>query len=94
MLKQAALLVAITILTSACAGLTAERVVVERTGGELLKLRTGPSLDFGIIVGLPEGTELYQRGCVTEVGQRWCEVALVRSPEVTGYVSADYLGPL
>ena len=82
-------------LTAACAGLTGNRVVVAGAGpDDLLKLRSGPSLGFGIIMGLPDGTELYQRGCVTEVGQRWCEVSLVKTPQVTGYVSADYITPL
>ena len=45
-------------------------------------------------MGLPDGTELYQHGCVTEVGQRWCEVSLVQTPRVTGFVSADYITPL
>lgn len=82
-------------LTTACAGLTGDRVVVDGAGpDELLKLRSGPSLGFGIIMGLPDGTELYQHGCVTEVGQRWCEVSLVRTPQVTGFVSADYITPL
>ena len=69
-----------------------DRTMVERTGpDELLKLRSGPGLGFNIIMGLPDGTELDLRDCVTEVGQRWCEVSLVDAPQVTGYVSADYL---
>lgn len=78
-------------LAAACSQIGAERVVVTGAGADLLKLRSGPSLGFNIIMGLPDGTELNQRGCVTEVGQRWCEVSLVDAPEVTGYVSADYL---
>jgi len=66
--------------------------VVERTGpNELLKLRSGPGLGFNIIMGLPDGTELIRRDCVTEVGQLWCRVTLADAPGVTGYVSADYL---
>jgi len=67
---------------------------VEVTGAgpnDLLKLRSGPSLEFNIIMGLPDGTLLNQSRCVTEVGQRWCEVSLADAPAVTGYVSADYL---
>ena len=68
------------------------RSVVERTGpDDLLKLRSGPGLGFNVIVGLPDGTELNRRQCVTEVGQLWCEVSLVGSPQVSGYVSADYI---
>ncbi len=29
----------------------------------------------------------------TEVGQLWCQVSLAESPNLTGYVSADYLRP-
>lgn len=58
---------------------------------ELLKLRTGPGLNYKIIMGLPDGTRLNRRDCVTEVGQLWCRVSLVASPGISGYVSADYL---
>lgn len=84
----------LVVLTAACAGLAGDRVVVDGAGpDDLLKLRSGPSLGFGIIVGLPDGTELYRHGCVTEVGQQWCEVSLVETPQVIGYVSADYIKP-
>ena len=90
---QRRILCTITALTIVigCAPIGTDRVVVTGAGDELLKLRSGPSLGFNIIMGLPDGTELNQRGCVTEVGQRWCEVSLAESPSVTGYVSADYL---
>lgn len=79
-------------LTVSCGPLGSDRTVVERTGpGELLKLRAGPGLGYRIIVGLPDGTALNQHGCVTEVGQRWCEVSLADAPQTRGYVSADYL---
>jgi uncharacterized protein YraI len=65
---------------------------VERAGpDELLKLRAGPGLGYRVILGLPDGTELIRRDCVTEVGQLWCRVALADAPSVTGFVSADYL---
>ncbi len=79
-------------LAAGCATVGTDRVVVTGTGpDDLLKLRSGPSLGFNIIMGLPDGTELNRRKCVTEVGQRWCEVSLADAPGVTGYVSADYL---
>ena len=75
-----------------CLNVAGTRVTVERAGPEdLLKLRAGPGLGFRVIVGLPDGTELIQRDCVTEVGQRWCRVSLAKAPTLTGYVSADYL---
>lgn len=79
-------------LVVGCAPLGADRTVVERTGpDELLKLRAGPGLGYLIIVGLPDGTALNRHGCVTEVGQLWCEVSLADAPQTRGYVSADYL---
>lgn len=75
-----------------CSSITADRTVVSGTGpDELLKLRSGPGLGFNVILGLPDGTELDRRDCVTEVGQRWCEVSLADGPRITGYVAADYL---
>ena len=67
------------------------RAIVEGAGDELLKLRSGPGLGYKIILGLPDGTILTRRGCVTEVGQLWCRVTLNGAPGISGYVSADYL---
>lgn len=94
MIRKTAATVFLLFFAAACAGLTGDRVVVTRAGEDLLKLRAGPGLGFRILMGLPDGTELYRHGCVTEVGQLWCEVSLADSPAVTGYVSADYLRPL
>jgi len=72
--------------------LPADRTQVTGTDpGEFLKLRAGPGLEFNVILGLPEGTELNRKDCVTELGQLWCRVSLAGSPGVSGYVSADYL---
>jgi uncharacterized protein YraI len=81
-------------LVASCSNLAAERTVVEGTGPvDLLKLRAGPGLGFRVILGLPEGTSVNRRDCVTEVGQLWCRVSLTDAPQITGYVSADYLSP-
>lgn len=81
-------------LAAGCADLAPDRTVVTGAGpDDLLKLRAGPGLGFNIIMGLPDGTVLNRRGCVTEVGQLWCEVSLADTPQVTGYVSADYIAP-
>ena len=80
------------VVLTACGGLVSDRVVVSGTGPEeLLKLRSGPGLGFNVVLGLPDGTVLNRQDCVTEVGQRWCEVALADGPRITGYVAADYL---
>lgn len=79
-------------LVASCGGLAGDHAVVEGTGtDELLKLRAGPGLGFDVILGLPDGTVLDRRDCVTEVGQLWCRVSLTDAPQITGYVSADYL---
>ena len=78
-------ILAVVTLTS-CGVAGTDRAVVVGTGPDtLLKLRSGPGL------GLPDGTAVNRRACVTEVGQRWCEVSLAVAPSVTGYVAADYL---
>lgn len=80
------------LLVAGCSGVTGDRTVVQGTGpDELLKLRAGPGLGFNVVLGLPDGTALIRRDCVTELGQLWCEVSLANAPRVTGYVSADYL---
>jgi len=79
-------------LVASCGHRTAGSTVVEGTGpDELLKLRSGPGLGYSVVLGLPDGTSLSRRDCVTEVGQLWCQVSLSAAPRITGYVSADYL---
>lgn len=91
MLRTAIATIFMLVLVSACAA-TGNRTVVAGTGpDELLKLRAGPGLGFNVILGLPDGTQLIRRDCVTEVGQLWCRVSLAASPAITGYVSDDYL---
>ena len=58
---------------------------------DLLKLRSGPGLNYSIIMGLPNGTRLRQERCVTTKGRLWCRVSLMSAPGVTGYVSSSYL---
>lgn len=79
-------------LVSSCGELAADRTMVEGAGpDELLKLRAGPGLGYRVVLGLPDGTLLNRRDCVTEIGQLWCQVSLTSAPRITGYVSADYL---
>jgi uncharacterized protein YraI len=85
-------LILAVILLGACQVPSVESVKVRGTGDEeFLKLRAGPGLGYKVILGLPDGTLLSRRTCVTEVGQLWCKVALATAPGVTGYVAADYL---
>ena len=85
------ILLALVVLVGCSTG-DAGRAVVEGAGpDEFVKLRAGPGLGYSIILGLPDGTPLVRRDCVTELGQLWCRVSLSSAPGVTGYVSADYL---
>ena len=82
----------ILMLASSCGKLTTKHTSVVGTGpDELLKLRAGPGLGWSVVLGLPEGTMLNRQDCVTEIGQRWCRVSLEAAPQITGFVSADYL---
>lgn len=68
------------------------RVVVTGLEGEdMLKLRAGPGTGFRVIVGLPEGTVLINRGCERVGGTPWCDVALAEARRLRGYVSGHYL---
>jgi len=78
----------------ASCGMGGSAVVKGAGPDELLKLRAGPGLGYKVVLGLPDGTRLKRRDCVTEVGQLWCRVSLTSTPGVTGYVSADYLSDL
>lgn len=80
------------LVVAGCGGIDTGRTIVRGAGpDELLKLRAGPGLGFRIIMGLPDGTPLIRRDCVTEIGQLWCRVSLADAPQITGYVSADYI---
>ncbi len=82
-------------LLAGCAAGDGGRAVVQGAGpDEFLKLRAGPGLGYRIVLGLPDGTPLIRRDCVTELGQLWCRVSLADAPQITGYVSADYLAAL
>lgn len=82
----------VLMFVASCGNFDMNQTVVAGTGpDELLKLRAGPGLGFNVILGLPDGTVLNRRDCVTEVGQRWCNVSLTDAPQIKGYVSADYL---
>ncbi len=79
------------LLMAGCGGLGSSAVVDGAGPDELLKLRAGPGLGFRVVLGLPDGTRLIRRDCVTEIGQLWCRVSLAQSPGITGYVAEDYL---
>ncbi|MEQ9257800.1 MAG: SH3 domain-containing protein [Roseovarius sp.] len=83
--------ICLAFMVAGCASGPGDRALVTGAGEEMLKLRYGPSLNYKVKMGLPDGTALIRHDCVTELGQRWCRVSLAEGPGVTGYVSADYL---
>ena len=82
----------VLIFLAGCSGGATGGAVVEGAGSDdFLRLRAGPGLGYSVILGLPDGTSVVRRDCVTELGQLWCRVSLSAAPQITGYVSADYL---
>ena len=73
------------------AALDREVVVVGVGTDDMLKMRAGPGTGFRVIVGLPEGTHLINRGCDRVGGTPWCEVSLREARRLRGYVSGHYL---
>jgi len=87
-----AAMLATMLATAAPAHALDRRVVVTGVAGEdMLKLRAGPGTGFRVIVGLPSGTRLVNRGCDRVGGTPWCEVALAEARGLRGYVSGHYL---
>jgi uncharacterized protein YraI len=82
----------IVMLVAGCSSGIGSRTIVAGAGpDEFLKLRAGPGLGFRVILGLPDGTQLIRRDCITEASQLWCRVSLFDAPSVSGFVSSDYL---
>ncbi|MCQ0969723.1 SH3 domain-containing protein [Paracoccus sp. TK19116] len=80
-------------LVAGCTVAPNSQVMVRGAGpDDLLKLRSGPGLNYDIIMGLPDGTRLNRGTCAPANGTTWCRVTLAASPRVSGYVSAEYLG--
>ena len=91
MILRAAMLL-VLLLPAACGTALGNRTTVTGVGADdLLKLRAGPGLNYRIVLGLPNGTELRRGVCSVELGQLWCEVALADAPAIRGYAAADYL---
>ena len=82
----------LALLLAGCSAASGSRMEVTGVGADdFLRLRSGPGLGYRAVMGLPDGTEVTRRDCVTEVGQLWCRVALVEAPSITGYVAENYL---
>lgn len=86
-----------SVTLSACvgapsAGVSPGRYEVFGVGeGDMLKLRSGPGTGFNEVLGMPNGTEVQVRECVSTGATRWCNVTLATSGQVEGYASYAYL---
>ena len=61
---------------------------------DMLKMRAGPGVGFRIVVGLPNGTELWVQSCERSGNTSWCKVSLRQARGLKGYVSSAYLQKL
>ena len=61
--------------------------------GDMLKLRAGPGTGFVEVLGMPNGTIVNVKSCVSTGATRWCNVTLAGSPGAEGYASYAYLRP-
>ncbi len=61
---------------------------------DLLKMRSGPGVDYKVIVGLPNGAVLRVHNCTQTGGTRWCSVSLQQARGLKGFVSWAYLRKL
>ena len=57
----------------------------------MLKMRAGPGINYKIVLGLPNGTELWVHDCERSGNTSWCKVSLKQARGLKGYVSSAYL---
>lgn len=65
--------------------------VVGVEADDMLKMRAGPGTGYRVIVGLPNGTELWVQSCERSGSTSWCRVSLKQARGLKGYVSSAYL---
>lgn len=65
--------------------------VVGVEGDDMLKMRAGPGVNYKIVLGLPNGTELWVHDCERSGNTSWCKVSLKQARGLKGYVSSAYL---
>lgn len=73
------------------AGFSGTYTVGRVEADDMLKMRAGPGTGYKIVLGLPNGTEVYVHECIETGGTRWCEVSLKQARRMKGYVSWAYL---
>lgn len=65
--------------------------VVGVEADDMLKMRAGPGVNYKIVLGLPNGTELLVHSCERSGNTSWCKVSLKQARGFKGFVSGAYL---
>ncbi|RWQ34244.1 MAG: SH3 domain-containing protein [Mesorhizobium sp.] len=68
-------------------------IVTDLAPGDLLNVRATASAMGKIKARLPNGTSVNNLGCNDVNGYRWCKVAEIDNPQLTGWAPARYLNP-
>ncbi|TIT02199.1 MAG: SH3 domain-containing protein [Mesorhizobium sp.] len=68
-------------------------IVTDLAPGDLLNVRATASAMGKIQARLPNGTSVNNLGCNDVNGYRWCKVAEIDNPQLTGWAPARYLDP-
>lgn len=59
--------------------------------GDVLNMRTAPSLRGRVIAALEEGMPVRNEGCQDRDGQYWCRVSTYGRPRISGWVNGRYI---
>lgn len=68
-------------------------IVTDLAPGDLLNVRATASAMGKVMARLPNGTSVNNLGCNDVNGYRWCKVAEIDNPQLTGWAPARYLNP-
>lgn len=89
----AALLLLTTLLPAKAEEAPIVSIVTDLAPGDLLNVRATASAMGKIKARLPNGTSVNNLGCNDVNGYRWCKVAEIDNPQLTGWAPARYLNP-
>ena len=67
--------------------------VVGVSSNDVLNVRSGPGVSFGIVGALAAGDRVRRLGCEDQGGSRWCEIEMLTDMRERGWVNARYLAP-
>lgn len=68
-------------------------IVTDLAPGDLLNVRATASAMGKTKARLPNGTSVNNLGCNDVNGYRWCKIAEIDNPQLTGWVPSRYLNP-